>query len=114
MALAQTLEQFLRKRGTYTSGPAESITAYRLLREGVRRMSEHIWKRPLYSVVAGAALMTACAASPQSQQPEINPVGPVGGGGASVLAPFFGVWKRPHGCVAAGLCWARRSGRPER
>lgn len=88
MALAQTLEQFLRKRGTYTSGPAESIVACRQMRKGVRMMSDFILKRPLYGLVAAAALMTACAASPQSQQPVINPSGPVGGGSSGVLAPF--------------------------
>lgn len=88
MALAQTLEQFLRKRGTYTGGLPESITAYRQMRKGVRMMSDHIWKRRLYGILAGAALITACAASPQSQQPDVNPVGPVGGGSASVHAPF--------------------------
>ena len=88
MALAQTLDQFLRKRGTYTGGLPESITAYRQMRKGVRMMSDHIWKRRLYGIIAGAALITACAASPQSQQPDVNPVGPVGGGSASVLAPF--------------------------
>lgn len=88
MALAQTLEQFLRKRGTYTGGLLESITAYRQMRKGVRMMSDHIWKRPIYGVVAGAALMTACAASPQSQPPDVSPVGPVGSGSTNVLAPF--------------------------
>ena len=73
MALAQTLEQFLRKRGTYTSGPAESITAYRLLRKGVRSMSRFIWKRPAYGLCAAAALMTACAASPQAETPTVTP-----------------------------------------
>jgi lytic murein transglycosylase len=58
------------------------------MRKGVRMMSDHIWKRPVYGVIAGAALMTACAASPQSQQPDVSPVGPVGGGSASVIAPF--------------------------
>ncbi len=100
MALAQTLEQFLRRRGTYTGGLSESITAYRQIggdaitsmvsrgHKGMRAMSEYIWKRPIYGVVAGAALMTACAASPQTPQPDVSPVGPVGGGSASVVAPF--------------------------
>lgn len=87
MALAQTLEQFLRKRGTYTGGLLESITAYRQMRKGVRVMSDHIWKRPIYGVVAAAALMTACAASPQSQPPDVSPAGPVDGS-ARGLAPF--------------------------
>lgn len=86
MALAQTLEQYLRKRGTYTSGPAESIVAYRQMRKGVRMMSDFVLKRPLNGLVAAAALMTACAASPQSQQPVVNPSGPTGSG--AVLAPF--------------------------
>lgn len=73
MALAQTLEQFLRKRGTYTSGPAESITAYRLMRKGVCSMSHFFWKRPAYGLLATAALMTACAASPQSETPTVTP-----------------------------------------
>ncbi len=88
MTLAQTLEQFLRKRGTYTSGLTESITAYRLMREGVRVMSNHIWKRPVYGVAAAAALMTACAASPQTQPPVTTPSPPGGGGSTSTLAPF--------------------------
>ena len=66
MAFAQTLELFSRKRGTYTSGPDESITAYRLLRKGMRLMSILVLKRPLYGAVAGLALMTACASSPQA------------------------------------------------
>ena len=66
MALAQTLEQFLRKRGTYTSLPTESTTAYRLMRKGVREMSEFFWHRPAYGLLGAAALMTACAASPQA------------------------------------------------
>lgn len=100
MALAQTLEQFLRKRGTYTGGLPESIMAYRQIRsdaackvvswgyKGMRAMSELFWKRPLYGVVAGAALMTACAASPQTTQPDVNPVGPVGGSNHDPLASF--------------------------
>lgn len=66
MALAQTLEQFLRKRGTYTSLPTESTTAYRLMRKGVREMSEFFWRRPAYGLLGAAALMTACAATPQT------------------------------------------------
>ena len=66
MAFAQTLELFSPKRGTYTSGPDESITAYRLLRKGMRLISLLVLKRPLYGAVAGLALMSACAASPQA------------------------------------------------
>lgn len=65
MAFAQTLELFSRKRGTYTSDMGESIPACRLFRKGVRSMGEAIMKRPFYGLVAAAALMTACAASPQ-------------------------------------------------
>ena len=65
MAFAQTLELFSRKRGTYTSGPNESITAYRLFRKGGQMMSDFLVKRPLYGLLAGAALMTACASTPQ-------------------------------------------------
>ncbi len=89
MALAQTLEQFLRKRGTYTSGMLESITAYRPLRKGVRSMTDFIWKRPVYGLLAGAALMTACAASPQSETPTVSTPAENGAetGGTSAEAP---------------------------
>ena len=98
MALAQTLEQFLRKRGTYTGGLPESIMAYRQIREGVRKMSEFVWKRPIYGIVAGAALMTACAASPQSAATRRQPrSSPVGGGSANVLAPFAAIRAFRHG-----------------
>lgn len=60
--------------------------AYRQMRKGVRMMSDFVLKRPLNGLVAAAALMTACAASPQSQQPVVNPSGPTGSG--AVLAPF--------------------------
>lgn len=80
MDLAQTLELYLRKRGTYTAGPAESITAYRIMRKGVRSMSDYMIKRPIYGLLAGAALMTACAASPQSQVPVVNNGDSSGGG----------------------------------
>ena len=94
MALAQTLEQFLRKRGTYTSGLPESITAYRALRKGVRAMTEFIWKQPIYGLLAGAALLPACAASPQAEAPTVNSPPDAGASGASApvtaprLAPF--------------------------
>nr|WP_070961733.1 lytic murein transglycosylase [Hyphomonas sp. Mor2] len=55
-------------------------------------MSEFVWKRPLYGVVASAALMTACAASPQTAPPDVSPVQPVNGGSTGntpvSLAPF--------------------------
>ena len=85
MALAQTLEQFLRKRGTYTARLPESITAYRPLRKGTRFMTDLIWKQPLYGLLAGAALMTACAASPQSELPIAS--GPADSGSAGGSAP---------------------------
>lgn len=53
-------------------------------------MSDLIWKRPLYSIVAGAALITSCAASPQTEQPIVTPDEPAGGGTVSVLEPFQG------------------------
>lgn len=70
MTLAQTLEQYLRKRGTYTAGPRESIMAYRMLRKGALKMHYYMIHKPLLGLFAGAALMTACAASPQAQPPE--------------------------------------------
>ena len=85
MAFAQTLELFSRKRGTYTSGPSESITAYRLFRKGVRVMSDFMIKRPLYGLLAGAALMTACASAPQSEVPVTSSED--GAGGGTVTAP---------------------------
>ena len=91
MTLAQTLEQYLRKRGTYTAGPSESIMAYRQMRKGVRMMRNYFWKRPFYGALAGVALIAACAASPQTQPPDVSPagpVGPVGGGSVSAVAPF--------------------------
>lgn len=93
MTLAQTLEQYLRKGGTYTSGPAESITAYRLMRKGGRVMSDFLIRRPLYGLLASAALMTACAATPQAGEPNTNPGSqPEPGGDRPVsqpaLAPF--------------------------
>lgn len=88
MALAQTLELFSRKRGTYTSGRSESIAAYRFMREGVRAMRDFMMKRPLYGLVAAGALMTACAASPQATTPDVSTGGPIAGTPAVSLAPF--------------------------
>ena len=65
MAFAQTLELFSRKRGTYTGDPTESIMAYRAFCKGIRLMSDFLLKRPLYGLVASAALMTACASAPE-------------------------------------------------
>lgn len=73
MAFAQTLELFSRKRGTYTWGPSESIMACRLFRKGVHVMSDFMMKRPLYGLLAGAALMTACASAPQAEPPISSP-----------------------------------------
>ena len=81
MAFAQTLELFSRKRGTYTSGPSESIMAYRLFRKGVHVMSDFMIKRPIYGLLAGAALMTACASAPQSA----GPAAPGNGGDGGVV-----------------------------
>ena len=36
-------------------------------------MSRFIWKRPAYGLCAAAALMTACAASPQAETPTVTP-----------------------------------------
>lgn len=72
MTLAQTLEQYLRKRGTYTSGSAESITANRRMRKRGRAMSDFLMRRPLYGLLASAALMTACAATPPAGAPNVN------------------------------------------
>ena len=85
MAFAQTLELFSRKRGTYTWGPSESIMACRLFRKGMRVMRDFMIKRPLYGLVAGAALMTACASAPQSETPVTSPDG--GGYGGAVEVP---------------------------
>ncbi|MEM9055118.1 MAG: lytic murein transglycosylase [Pseudomonadota bacterium] len=98
MAFAQTLELFSRKRGTYTSDLGESITACRLMRKGVREMTDFMKRRPLYGLVAAAALMTACAASPQADDRNTggetgSPVTVEDGSGAgsdtaTTLAPF--------------------------
>lgn len=78
MAFAQTLELFSRKRGTYTGGPYESITAYRLMRKGAKGMRDILLKRSLYGLFASAALMTACASAPQSPDtPAVPPSGEV-------------------------------------
>ena len=84
MAFAQTLELFSRKRGTYTWGPSESIMACRLFRKGVRVMSDFMIKRPVYGLLAGAALMTACASAPQAEPPASAPDGGASGGSAEV------------------------------
>lgn len=86
MAFAQTLELFSRKRGTYTSGPNESIMAYRLFREGGQMMSDFLLKRPLYGLLAGAALMTACASTPQDETGGNNS-GTIGGGDIAITIP---------------------------
>ncbi len=88
MTLAQTLEQYLRKRGTYTPGQAESITAYRRMRQRGRAMSDFLMRRPLYGLLACAALMTACAATPQTGEPNVNSgTGSNTGGGSPVATP---------------------------
>lgn len=83
MDLAQTLEQYLRKGGTYTAGSAESITAYTMMRKGVRLMKNFILKRPVYGLLAGAALMTACAATPQSAPQPVDTTDPEPSGGVT-------------------------------
>lgn len=87
MAFAQTLELYSRKRGTYTAGPGESITACRLLLKGVRSMSSIMIKQPIYGLLAAAAMMTACAASPQSE-PQAAPVVATPSPSPVALAPF--------------------------
>ena len=87
MAFAQTLELYSRKRGTYTSGPSESITACRLLLKGVRSMSSMMIRQPIYGLLAAAAMMTACAASPQAEPSSAPPVATPAPTPA-VLAPF--------------------------
>ena len=67
MTLAQTLEQYLRKRGTYTAGSTESIMAYRLMLKGALKMRYFMIQKPFFGLLAGAALVTACAAAPQVQ-----------------------------------------------
>lgn len=87
MAFAQTLELFSRKRGTYTGGPYESITAYRLVRRGGQLMSDILLKRPLYGLLASAALMTACASTPQSSDGGATSGPTSGGGDVAITVP---------------------------
>ena len=96
MAFAQTLELFSRKRGTYTWGPSESIMACRLFRKGVHVMSDFMMKRPLYGLVAGAALMTACASAPQAEPPVSAPDGGASGGSVEVpTVPYCLLYTSP-------------------
>ncbi len=87
MAFAQMLELYSRKRGTYTAGPSESITACRLMLKGVRSMSSMMMRQPIYGLLAAAAVMTACAASPQSE-PTTAPPAATPAPSPVALAPF--------------------------
>ena len=51
-------------------------------------MSDFLMRRPLYGLLAGAALMTACASTPQSSDGGSTvDAGPGSGGGVAITVP---------------------------